>query len=111
MTEGPVQLDAYSILAQRKSLAEELRAAGIGGQAEKLASLARPSLRLEPGRETGQTKVGGRPDLPPGLAWPIRDPIPLNPNHGPLGERERAILARPALEVTKQPRHARSSRK
>lgn len=44
--------------------------------AEAIAELARPGYRLVPTRqpaEVGASKLGGRPDLPPDVAWPLYD--------------------------------------
>lgn len=47
------------------------RAAGFGDIAQDLGALARPALRLESGGVDGQVgRLGGRPRLPPGMAWP-----------------------------------------
>jgi len=57
---------------------------GVSGQfpedvAKAIAALAKPSLQLELDDEEpedkiplGLTKIGGRPDLPPGAEWPMR---------------------------------------
>lgn len=47
-----------------------LQAAGLGRLAEGLAALARPAIRLVPSAGEAGSRIGGAPDLPPGLAWP-----------------------------------------
>lgn len=62
-----------------KALVVSLRAAGVSPIGiERLTHLARPAFMLAsaPMTETdipiGATKLGGRPDLPPGMPWPER---------------------------------------
>jgi uncharacterized protein YwqG len=64
---------------QRKTLEKLLAAAKLGPWAAKLAAQARPSISLvaeDTGNEDdlplGGSKLGGRPDLPPGMSWPVR---------------------------------------
>lgn len=59
-----------------------LSAAGLGPQANDLASLARPSIRMSAKKvdpyslPTGSSRLGGQPDLP-GVAWPDKNGAPL----------------------------------
>jgi uncharacterized protein YwqG len=61
----------------------KLRDAGVEDSlSSKLADLVRPSVALQaqPFAEDlpiGCSKLGGRPDLPPGMAWPTRQPYSL----------------------------------
>jgi uncharacterized protein YwqG len=57
-----------------ESLLALCRDAGLEHRAEDVRRLARASLRLTPaaGAEPGRTRLGGRPDLPPGFPWPSR---------------------------------------
>jgi uncharacterized protein YwqG len=61
---------------------ERLTAAGLGEHAAALDALTRPSLRLrselaeEPSIGIGETKLGGRPDLPGPFEWPRYDGLP-----------------------------------
>jgi uncharacterized protein YwqG len=62
---------------------EALRAAGLGRLADVAERLTLPAIRIEPQMvdedtiPVGASKLGGRPDLPPDLAWPERDGKPL----------------------------------
>ena len=58
-----------------ESLLALCRDAGLEHRAEDVRRLARASLRLTPAAtdERGGTRLGGRPDLPPGFRWPSRD--------------------------------------
>jgi uncharacterized protein YwqG len=62
---------------------EALRAAGLERLAEVAKRLTLPAIRIEPtmvDEDTiplGASKLGGRPDLPPDMAWPERDGKPL----------------------------------
>jgi uncharacterized protein YwqG len=69
--------------------------------AAQLADLVRPSVRLtaeatagEDSLPVGSSKLGGRPDLPPGLAWPTRPPFPAEVSRG---DRPLAFVAQIAL--------------
>ncbi len=50
---------------------------GLGEFADRLIPLLRPCLMLASvdGDRVGGTRMGGRPDLPPHLAWPVRAPV------------------------------------
>ncbi len=55
---------------------------GLGQHSEALLSVASPAIRLAPRRmeddgPIGVTRLGGLPDLPPGVAWPVVDGILL----------------------------------
>lgn len=59
-----------------------LEAEGLGAHVEPLRSLVRPALRLvatpsQAGAPIGQSRIGGSPDLPPELAWPVHQGKPL----------------------------------
>ena len=60
-----------------------LRAAGLERLAEVADRLTLPAIRIEPTMvdedtiPVGASKLGGRPDLPPDMAWPERDGKPL----------------------------------
>jgi uncharacterized protein YwqG len=62
---------------------EALRSAGLERLADVAERLTLPAIRIEPqmvDEETipiGASKLGGRPDLPPDMAWPERDGKPL----------------------------------
>jgi uncharacterized protein YwqG len=67
---------------------DALRAAGLERLAEVAERLTLPTIRIEPTMvdedaiPVGASKLGGRPDLPPGMAWPDRDGKP----HGFLAQ-------------------------
>lgn len=44
---------------------------------ELIRNLARPMLRLEPAERPGLSKLGGAPEMPPELAWPVGPDGPL----------------------------------
>ena len=58
------------------------KGAGLGRHADRLAELTRPSIRLLPqgiadaALETGQTRLGGNPDLPASTRWPEYRGVP-----------------------------------
>lgn len=61
---------------KREHAVQHAVAAGFGAaDATALADACRPALRLVPGSGSdapvGVSKIGGRPDLPPDVAWPI----------------------------------------
>jgi uncharacterized protein YwqG len=61
---------------------ERLAAAGLGNHAGALEALTHSSIRLrserveEPAIRVGETKLGGRPDLPSSFDWPRYDGLP-----------------------------------
>lgn len=65
-------------------IATACREAGIAELAPTIVSLARPCIKLIPqkagGKESplGKSRVGGRPDLPPGVEWPRWRDRPLS---------------------------------
>src|SRR5260221_8102194 len=68
----------------RKELETALAQAGLGEWSPRLAAGARYAIILDPGpgeegadAPTGASRLGGQPDLPPDVDWPIRPP--LNP--------------------------------
>jgi uncharacterized protein YwqG len=68
----------------RKELEAALAQAGLGEWSPRLAAAARRAIVLEPGpveegadTPIGASRLGGQPDLPPDIDWPIRPP--LNP--------------------------------
>ncbi|WAS94919.1 YwqG family protein [Nannocystis punicea] len=84
---------------ERDVFADEMRYLGVGEHAEQLYSLRRPSIRLvvdaeqyvdeddrgwqfedveEDDAPVGISKIGGLPDLPPGVAWPTIEEHPLS---------------------------------
>jgi len=72
------------MFTSKDQIEASLRAAGVSpARAAMLAAKARPCVRLETflqpegdGFSLGGTKIGGRPDLPAGTAWPLRPPYP-----------------------------------
>jgi uncharacterized protein YwqG len=66
----------------RAAFRERLVAAGLGHHAASLEALIRPSIRLssqlvfESEIEVGQSKLGGRPDVPPAFEWPSYEGLP-----------------------------------
>lgn len=55
---------------------------GLGSLVEELAERVRPALRLatcptQGALAVGQSRIGGLPDLPPDLAWPVHDGKPM----------------------------------
>jgi len=63
----------------RSELESALREAGLGEWAARLAQLARPCIILVPGpieeaanAPLGASRLGGEPDMPPDLDWPLR---------------------------------------
>lgn len=62
---------------QRAKLDELMAAAGLGFLTERVAALARPSIRFHLERvasedtRLGATRVGGDPDMPEGFEWPL----------------------------------------
>lgn len=67
----------------KESLIQALVAAGISSEAaQHLAGLGRNSLHLLPINQQSSTKrpfskIGGLPDLPEGMKWPVRPSLPL----------------------------------
>src|SRR5260370_9964569 len=66
----------------RKELETALAQAGLGEWSPRLAAGARYAIILEPGpveegadAPTGASRLGGQPDLPPDVDWPIRPPL------------------------------------
>jgi uncharacterized protein YwqG len=71
------------MMMTRDDICAGLAAAGLGSVLPDVEQLLLPSIRLitaradETGLPTGSTKMGGQPDLPPGLAWPVGKGAPL----------------------------------
>jgi hypothetical protein len=66
-------------LWSRSELEDALREAGLGAWAPRLVELARPCIILVPGSveeatnaPLGASRLGGEPDMPPDLDWPLR---------------------------------------
>lgn len=62
----------------RQDFAKLARETGLGAVAEELAACAEWGARVEPAagtamRAPGASKIGGLPDLPPGVAWLAAD--------------------------------------
>jgi uncharacterized protein YwqG len=63
-------------MQNKEELIAKLQLAGLEKYADQLAPFVRNSIRLhtqiieEKNLAVGQTKIGGRPDLPPTIAWP-----------------------------------------
>src|SRR5262245_60284326 len=62
---------AFATATPRDDLAARARALGLP-QADRMAAAARPAARLVPGGvdAVGASRLGGDPDLPPGMKWP-----------------------------------------
>lgn len=69
-------------VVDRDEFLRRLGASGLPAQAAALVGLLEPSIRLrrQPARDAGiaigATKLGGLPDLPPGVAWPSFRGVP-----------------------------------
>jgi uncharacterized protein YwqG len=70
------------MIASKPELESALQEAGLGQWARRLIDVARPCIILVPGSieesanaPLGQSRLGGAPDLPPDVAWPIRSPL------------------------------------
>ena len=68
--------------SNKSELKSELRKAGLGEWATKLADAARQCVILLPGptaqgaaAPVGASRLGGEPDLPPDVDWPTRPPM------------------------------------
>ena len=66
----------------RDDLRQRIDEVGLGHHAEALMGVASAAIRLTPNRmddagPLGVTRLGGLPDLPPGVEWPIVDGILL----------------------------------
>jgi uncharacterized protein YwqG len=66
----------------RSELEAALRDAGVGDRAPTFAQLARHCIILVPGSPEegatvprGASRLGGEPDLPPDVDWPVRPPV------------------------------------
>jgi uncharacterized protein YwqG len=62
---------------------QRLEAAGLGGFADSLVQMARPSVRLAadpalPTAEPAASRLGGAPDLPASISWPRNEDGPLS---------------------------------
>lgn len=70
------------IWSNKSELEAVLREAGLGEWAPRLASLARHCIILAPGpleegevAPIGASRLGGEPDMPPDVDWPVRPPM------------------------------------
>ncbi|HTC34197.1 MAG TPA: hypothetical protein VK724_12540 [Bryobacteraceae bacterium] len=56
------------------NIREQLEQIGLGRMAAKAQAKSRPSLRLIVGKRSAQAvnRLGGRPNLPKDLPWPVR---------------------------------------
>jgi len=83
--QSAAQLPAWS---SRSELEAALRHVGLGEWAPRLAELARHCILLVPGSidegaaPIGASRLGGQPDMPPDLNWPLRPPV-MAPWEGP----------------------------
>ncbi|MEP6067696.1 MAG: YwqG family protein [Paracoccaceae bacterium] len=71
----PIGIQLEFDFLTRESLVSCLEKAGLNDQAQKISIAARETWQLHPSNlasEVGQTKLGGLPDLPKGMTWPIR---------------------------------------
>jgi len=64
------------------NLRARIHEVGLGHQAEALLNVAAPAIRLTPSRieddgPLGMIRLGGLPDLPPSVAWPVVDGVLL----------------------------------
>lgn len=62
---------------------QRLEAAGLGGFADSLVQMARPSVRLVADAalstaEPAGSRLGGAPDLPASISWPRNESVPLS---------------------------------
>ena len=78
----------------RSELEAELRHAGLGDWAPRLAELARHSIVFVPGpivdgaaAVVGACRLGGEPDMPPDVDWPTRPPLEGREIAGPVPGR------------------------
>jgi len=83
--QSAAQLPAWS---NKSELEAALRHVGLGEWAPRLAELARHCILLVPGSidehaaPIGASRLGGQPDMPPDLNWPLRPPV-MAPWEGP----------------------------
>lgn len=76
----------------RSELDAALRNAGLGDWAPMLADAATYCILLVPGpidesdgaAPLGACRLGGRPDLPPDIDWPLRPPVTVDETAGPV---------------------------
>ena len=87
------------IPTQRRALGELLTQEGLQAFEPTLQKLARPAILIDWRRHhdlpVGASKIGGRPDLPPAVAWPVyrNRPVPHVGKASPdTPEQERALL-------------------
>jgi uncharacterized protein YwqG len=82
------------IWSNKAELEATLRAVGLGDWAPRLAELARHCIIFVPGpiaegdaAPIGASRLGGQPDLPPDVDWPIRPPLNVEDTAGPVPGR------------------------
>lgn len=82
----PERLAAWNQQLEDQAWLDLLEPCRLGDRLAEVRALLRPSLRLhldalergdEDQLEVGSTRLGGAPDLPPTLAWPEVDGVPL----------------------------------
>ena len=86
----PARLAAWDRARADAGWREMLAPCGLADQLDAVRALVRPALRLElerddwegdeddaPPHRIGHSRIGGRPDLPPGQAWPEQSGRPL----------------------------------
>lgn len=69
-------------VVQLPNLRQRIQESGLDQHLEALLSVASPAIRLTPHRveddgPLGVTRLGGLPDLPPGIEWPVVDGVLL----------------------------------
>ncbi|MEP3848388.1 MAG: YwqG family protein [Paracoccaceae bacterium] len=71
----PIGIELEFDFLTRESLVSCLEKTGLKDRAHQISEAARETWRLHPSNgapQIGQTKLGGLPDLPKGMEWPIR---------------------------------------
>jgi len=78
----------------RSELEDALREAGLGERAAALAQMAGYCVILVPGpigevsnTPVGASRLGGEPDMPPDIDWPVRPALESNIDAGPMPGR------------------------
>ncbi len=96
MFRKPKDTPSVPVLADRNDLERALTAFGLSADgAAKAASLGRHALYLvaadQKNAEIPFSRIGGAPDLPEGLNWPIRPGLAPSKEKTPKNLRERIV--------------------